>query len=268
MEENSIPEIVAVDVETTGLYPEQEDRICEIALLRIKNNNLIEKFVTLVNPEREISYSAYLVNGITNQMVKNAPRFSEIAEDVFNFIEDRILLIHNASFDLSFLDYELKRSGLYLPRFKLIDTLKIARRFFEFPSNSLQNLASYLEIPQKNFHRAESDAWTAYMVFLLLYDELKKRKIYLENLLSTIEDVERYLKPEDILPPSILKNLGKGEKIKIRYIGRSGETLREIYPLQIIKERGVYYLVAFCCLRKEERKFRLDRILEVMENIE
>jgi len=266
--ENSIPEIVAVDVETTGLYPEEKDRICEIALLKIKDGRIIDKFVTLVNPEREISYPAYLVNGITDKMVEDAPTFKEIAEDVFNFIKDEILLIHNAKFDISFLDYELRRSGLYLPDFKLIDTLKIARRFFNFPSNSLKDLASYLKIQQENFHRAEFDAKTAYDIFTILYEELKKRNIYFESLLSDGKNIERNLKPEDILPPSVLENLGRGEKIRIRYIGRSGESLREIYPIRIEKEKGVYYLVAFCCLREEERKFRLDRIREVIENIE
>ena len=250
--EYNIREIIAIDVETTGLYPNKEDRICEIALLRIKDGNITEKFVTLVNPEKEIPSSTTRYNGITNAMVKKAPTFREIAKNVVSFIKREILLTHNAVFDLSFLEFEMKRCGIELPEeIEVIDTLEISKKYFNFPRGSLQRIVHYLNIPQEDFHRAESDAWTAYIVFLSLFKKLKKKNVILKDLVNSYRKKKIIFKLEENLELVKQENLWKAKRISIKY---KGDVLwRDIYPIEILKKNGNFYLIGFCFLRKKER---------------
>jgi DNA polymerase III epsilon subunit family exonuclease len=171
-----IPELVALDLETTGLKPLEGDRIIEIALIRIaKSSEVIEKFVTVVNPERQIPPDVFLINGITDDMVKTAPCFKDIAGKVFDFIAGRTLLIHNADFDIPFLEIEFKRCGTSIPETKVIDTLAIARNSFIFPKNSLSRIAAYYNINTDGLHRAESDAMMTYKIYRKFCEEWERR---------------------------------------------------------------------------------------------
>lgn len=170
-----IPQIVAVDIESTGLSPE-ENRICEIALLKIKDRKIIEKFVSLINPEKEIPSYISAINGITNKMVENAPTFKQVALKIYDFIKGEILLFHNANFDFPFIKKELERAGLSFPKTKIIDTYLIAKRYFKFYKNSLHYISHYYRIERKQEHRAEDDAYTAFRIFENFYKQLMKRK--------------------------------------------------------------------------------------------
>ncbi len=166
------PELVALDLETTGLKPSEGNRIIEIALIKIAGTgNIIEKLVTTVNPEREIPPDVYPINGISNDMVKSSPCFRDIAGTVFNFIKGKTLLIHNADFDISFLQEEFIICGIKFPEIKVIDTLAIARTFFNFPKNSLSSIASYYNLDTSGLHRAESDAMLTYKVYRKFCEE-------------------------------------------------------------------------------------------------
>ncbi len=103
-----LDEFVAIDVETTGLKPRQQ-RVIEVALVRFKGGEEIERFESLVNPDREIP--SYIVNltSITNSHVEDAPRFHEIAGRVSEFLAEALLVGHNISFDISFLNAVLMR---------------------------------------------------------------------------------------------------------------------------------------------------------------
>lgn len=172
-----IPELVALDIETTGLRPLEGDRIIEIALIRIsKTGSIIEKFVTAVNPEREIPPEVYPINGITDDMVKTAPRFRDIAGKIIDFISDRTLLIHNADFDIPFLRKEFKTCGIAFPEIKVIDTLAVARNSFFFPKNSLSCIATHYNLNTDGLHRAEADALTTYKIYRKFCEELARRK--------------------------------------------------------------------------------------------
>ena len=182
MKDLEIPQVVAIDVETTGLSSARGDKICEVALLKIRDFKVIEKLCTLVNPGRQISYSAACVNGITDDMVADAPAFCDIAKDISDFLHSEILLIHNASFDLSFLKRELAICDCELRNREIVDTLKIARRFFSFQNNSLPALALYFGMGTEGLHRAEYDAWTAYRIFLEFVPLLREQNIYSDSL--------------------------------------------------------------------------------------
>lgn len=170
-----IPELVALDVETTGLDPEK-DRIVEIALIRISDGNIVDKLVTLLNPEMRIPPDVSSIHGITDNHVKNAPLFSDIAEPVLKLINGKTILVHNADFDIPFLKNELKLCGLELPDIEIIDTLDIARNHFCFSNNSLSTIATHYNIDTSCLHRAEADAIMTYGIYCKMVEELNRKK--------------------------------------------------------------------------------------------
>jgi len=169
-----ISEIVAVDVETTGLDPEK-DRICEIALLQIKNWRIVDKFTTLINPEIKIPPYISSLSGITDTDVKEAPLFKEIVDKIHKIIKGNTLLFHNASFDIGFLKKEFERCGIEFPEVKIIDTYLIAKNFFNFRSNSLSYISRYFKLERVFQHRAEDDAKAAFKIFELFCKKIDKK---------------------------------------------------------------------------------------------
>lgn len=143
-----------LDVETTGLNPHFGDRVCEIALLRCQGDRELGRFHSLVNPGRGISPGAFAVNGIKDEDVIDAPPFADIAPAVLKVLGETVIVAHNAPFDLGFLAAELEICRLPFIDNMVIDTLTLARRWYSFPSNSLQNVAYYLGIDTLGQHRA------------------------------------------------------------------------------------------------------------------
>lgn len=169
------PEIVVIDVETTGLDP-VEDRIVEIAIIRIKEGSIEEKLVTLLNPEMRIPPDVSYIHGITDNQIKKAPFFRDIASRVLEIVNGKTLLVHNADFDIPFLKNELSRCGMELSGIKVIDTLAIARNYFCFPNNSLSTIAVHYNIDTSGLHRAEADAMLTYKIFCKMQEETLKGK--------------------------------------------------------------------------------------------
>ncbi len=158
---------VAADVETTGLSAAAGHRVCEIALLRFLRGTVIDSFVSLVNPLRPIDPGARAVNGISDDMVENAPPFADLFPGILAFLGDDPLVFHNAPFDLSFLRAEARLAGGEWPGNRVVDTLAMARRTGRFRSNSLPAICRELGIGS-GFHRAEADAWAAGKLLLHL----------------------------------------------------------------------------------------------------
>ncbi|MGA2090974.1 MAG: 3'-5' exonuclease [Endomicrobiales bacterium] len=153
-----------LDVETTGLCAARHDKVCEIAILRVDKKGLRE-WQSLVNPGIPIPPFISQINGITDDMVQDAPRFSAVTESIVNMIEDAVVVCHNAPFDLGFLTAEFVSCQTAFPCRPFLDTLSIARSHFPFPSNSLSNIASHLHIPVTTKHRALADVNTTYRIF-------------------------------------------------------------------------------------------------------
>lgn len=166
-----------LDVETTGICPQYGDRICEIALLQWKNDQVIDKFHSLVNPGRPISFQASAVNGLTDEMVCEAPFFHELVEGILTFIGDTVIVGHNVSFDIGFLRAHLLSLQLKVIENTTIDTLALARRYYQFSSNSLGNIARALRIPVVNAHRAMGDVETTKEIFSYFLKDLKIERI-------------------------------------------------------------------------------------------
>tara|TARA_B100001029_G_C15043981_1_gene445729 strand:- start:704 stop:1369 length:666 start_codon:yes stop_codon:yes gene_type:complete len=139
---------IFLDTETTGLSVEKDDRIIEIACIETRDLIPTNKvFYTLINPERPISEEAFKVHGYTNDVLKKEKKFSEIADEFLKFIGGKKLIIHNAPFDITFLNHELRKINKALLNIKnVIDTLEIARSKFPGTSNSLDNLCKKFNI--------------------------------------------------------------------------------------------------------------------------
>ncbi len=264
--DHTLPVFAFLDVETTGLSPESDDRVCEIALLRCPPNASPEPWQTLINPQRQISPGAAAVNGITNEMVMNAPRFEEVAQKLLELIEGTVLVCHNAPFDVNFLTSELARCGKELPPLPVLDTLRVARQYFHFPSNSLPNIAAYIGVKVTEKHRALADVYTTYRVFEHFWEVLQQRGIASVDQLFMQENAGSRMQrtiPGATVHPLLAEAIKLRKKLLVRYLSRSGsESERIITPLEIINNSGSY-LVAYCELRKEKRTFRLDRIVAI-----
>ncbi|WP_117880442.1 exonuclease domain-containing protein [Aureibaculum luteum] len=146
-----------VDIETTGLGA-KGNKITEISIFVHDGKQVIKEFTTLVNPESSISYKISGLTGITNEMVRKAPKFHEIAKDVIEYTEDCIFVAHNVNFDFNVIKHELQELGAEFKRKKLC-TIRLARKLIPGQrSYSLGALCTSLGIHIKNRHRARGDA--------------------------------------------------------------------------------------------------------------
>jgi len=268
MEKNTLPELCIVDVETTGLSTAYKDKVCEIAILRCQGSKKLAQWESLINPCRPISPGASAVNGITNKMVAGAPLFEDVAAKILSLVENSVLVCHNVPFDLSFLNAEFEFCGRTFPNLAAIDTLKIARQYFDFPSNSLGNIAAYLEIDVQEHHRAMADVVTTHKILTYFLSELGKRGLEQFDQLydSHFWFPRSYLheKKSLSLPPLLEEAIKSKKNIHICYLSGSGEeSSRVVIPLKIITRFDYLYLEAFCQLRNEKRTFRLDRITKM-----
>lgn len=156
---------IVLDTETTGLEVEKGHRIIEIGgVVMNGRKKTSETFHVYVNPQREIDREAQAVHGISNEDLNDKPFFSEIAEDLLEFIDGSTLVIHNADFDVGFLDAEFKIASSTYPSISEIcdikDTLAIARDKFPGQRNSLDALSKRFDINgyDRSFHGALLDA--------------------------------------------------------------------------------------------------------------
>lgn len=153
---------IILDTETTGLSPNDGHRIVEIGALEMIDKVLTgEKFHFYINPQRDMPDEAYKVHGISSQFLEDKPLFKDIADQFLNFIDGGTLVIHNAPFDVKFLNHELFR--LDLPPIELsktIDTLIIARKKFPGTSVKLDALCKRFKIDNsmRQYHGALKDA--------------------------------------------------------------------------------------------------------------
>lgn len=146
---------VILDTETTGLNPATGDRVIEIGCVELVNRRLTDRtFHHYINPERDIDAGAYAVHGLSRAFLSDKPVFAQIADDLVEFVADAELIIHNAPFDLGFLDSEfalLQRTPFRAHANGVIDTLVNARQMFPGKRNSLDALCERFSI--SNTHR-------------------------------------------------------------------------------------------------------------------
>ncbi|WP_295641763.1 DNA polymerase III subunit epsilon [uncultured Methylibium sp.] len=155
---------VFLDTETTGLSPESGDRIIEIGCVEMLNRRLTgENRHFYLNPERRSHEDAVKIHGLTDEFLADKPKFAVVADDLMAYLAGAEIIIHNAAFDVGFLDAELRRLGrppFALQVGRVTDSLTMAREMFPGKSNSLDALCKRLEVDNSNrtLHGALLDA--------------------------------------------------------------------------------------------------------------
>ena len=155
---------VFLDTETTGLFAEQGDRVIEIGCVELVNRKLTgNKLHLYINPERDSHEEALKVHGISNDFLRDKPKFAQVADEVLAFIQGAELIIHNAPFDIGFLNRELSllaKPPLHTCVSGVIDTLLMAKEMFPGKRNSLDALCARLEVDNsgRQLHGALLDA--------------------------------------------------------------------------------------------------------------
>jgi DNA polymerase-3 subunit epsilon len=155
---------IFLDTETTGLSPENGDRVIEIGCIEMDSRRLTGRHLHFyLNPERRNHEDAVKIHGLTDEFLADKPLFKHVAEEFLEFVRGAEIIIHNAGFDVGFLNEELRRCGL--PKFSthvagVVDTLVMAREMFPGKSNSLDALCKRLEVDNTNrtLHGALIDA--------------------------------------------------------------------------------------------------------------
>lgn len=156
-----------VDIETTGGSFKTE-RITEIAIYIFDGEKIIDQFVTLINPEKNIPYFITQLTGISNEMVADAPRFYEVAKQIVEITEDKIFVAHNAAFDYNFIKNEFKNLGFDYKK-ETLCTVKLSRKILPgYKSYNLGELCKHLNIEIEGRHRAAGDALATVKLFYTL----------------------------------------------------------------------------------------------------
>src|ERR1700748_1735487 len=184
-----------VDIETTGGHA-SANGITEIAICIHNGKKVVERYETLINPQRDIPIYIQALTGINNDMVRNAPLFDDVAADIYHLLNGKIFVAHNVNFDHSFVKYHLTAAGYDLQCNKLC-TVRLGRKILPgLPSYSLGRLCKHLGIDNESRHRAGGDAEATAELFTLLLNS----------------DTEGHIKgalkqgsKEQLLPPNLPK---------------------------------------------------------------
>ena len=206
---------VILDTETTGLSNTEKHRIVEIGCIELNNqistNNIFHKYI---NPQRLVSEEAYKIHGYSDKFLSDKKTFAEISEEFLNFIKGKKLIIHNAPFDLSFLNYELKLiKKKEIDKKNVIDTLEMARAKYPGSQNSLDALCKRFNIDNsaRKKHTALVDCHLLKEIYVNLIDQ-KEPKFNLENI--------------EIIDLKFSNNINKKNNISKRIIRASNEELQ------------------------------------------
>ena len=199
---------VFLDTETTGLSIQENHRIVEIACIETKDLIPTKKtFHKLINPERKVEKDALKIHGHTDEMLKEKKKFKDIANEFLQFIEGKKLIIHNASFDVSFLNHELKKINKKTLNIKdVVDSLEIARVKYPGVSNSLDNLCKRfnIDLSKRTKHNALLDCELLREVYINLTEQ-KEPSLNLKEGASFVSDTRDFKKSEKKYAKIILK---------------------------------------------------------------
>lgn len=219
-------EYCVLDIETTGLSYRTE-KITEIAVVKIKNGEIIDEFTCFVNPERPIPTRITEITNITDDMVKDAETIEQIMPKFLEFIGETILVAHNANFDLGFLRYNAEKIGSAINN-AYIDTVALAKGVFpDFSKYKLGVIAENLKIQVEVAHRALDDVMTLIKIFNIMLEKLKEKEVL------KVSEIEETLD----------KNIDfkKMETYHAVIITRTQEGLKNLYKLISFSHLNYFY---------------------------
>ena len=197
---------IFLDIETTGLSFKDGHRIVEIAC--IETNELIPTkkiFHKTINPERDVPEEAYKVHGFSSKYLSDKPKFLEVVDEFILFIKNKDLIIHNAPFDIGFLNHELKMINKeIISKNKIIDTLEVARGKYPGTSNSLDALCKRfnVDLSRRTKHNALLDCDLLREVYINLLDVKEPKLVFNSNNETMIKEVNNLLYSKKIITPN------------------------------------------------------------------
>jgi predicted DnaQ family exonuclease/DinG family helicase len=207
-----IEPFVALDLETTGLDPENE-KIIEVGLVLFENGNVTERFSKTVNPGKTVSDHVLILTGIKQKDLDRSESLEKIIPDIKNFIKDKPIVGHNVAFDIKFLS---KSFPVENPTY---DTISLSRIYLPFvTSHKLSNIVEYLNIPYENAHRASEDAEMSGRILLKIFDLMTN--LNPELLKRQLDIMEKKFPESEIIKSALEISLRKGLN-------------REPYPFEI-----------------------------------
>ncbi len=211
-----------VDIETTG-GKFNEEGITEIAIYRYDGHEIVDQFVSLVNPERPIQAFVVSLTGINNNMLRQAPKFYEVAKRIVEITQDAVLVAHNAQFDYRILRTEFDRLGYDFER-KSLCTVELSKKLLPgHASYSLGKLVRALGIPLSDRHRAQGDAQATVKLFQLLLDRDVEKSIVQSSIrLDPKKQIEpKLLELIEQAPSEVGVYYLRNQQGKLIYIGKS-----------------------------------------------
>ena len=258
---------VAFDTETTGLWA-ASNRIVEVAAVKFRlGQEQTESFQALVNPGRAIPAEVVRIHGITDADVAGAESVGPVLGRFREFCgEDSILIAHNAPFDISFVGWELFRSGESFGSNPVLDSRQIAQALSPgLPSYSLLSLATHFGIAESQSHRALADAELVRKLIghLLPFSEniTNREALFAKFAQSVIADFAADDADVPIAFAALEQAIEDGQTVVIEYAKNEQPIqIRRVRPLRIHRLGSILYLNAFCLQVNDERTFRLDRI--------
>jgi len=219
--------LIILDTETTGLSPQQGHKLIEICGMEVINGiKTGEIFHTYINPERDVPMQAFAVHGIATEFLEDKPLFAKIASKFVEFIKDATLVIHNAKFDVGFLNYELKTHGHPLISYdNVIDTLVMARKKFPGSPANLDALCKRFKVSldKREKHGAVIDVELLYEVYRHLIED--------HLLIKTSKNIEK-----DKNKIFLTKNINKEFRESRKFTNSSEELKEHAEFLKKIKE--------------------------------
>lgn len=187
---------VVFDLETTGAKT-PPCRVTEIGAYKVVGGEIVGEFHTLVNPEMPIPFFITMLTGINDSMVRDAPKFGDVAADFLNFIGDSVLVAHNAGFDMRFLNYEVNR---LFEDYRLANpslcTVQLSRKLLpDIENHKLKTVAEHFSVELINHHRANADALATAKIFINLLADLQSRGVQDLGTARKFDSKKIYVRP-------------------------------------------------------------------------
>lgn len=261
---------VAFDTETTGAYPVRWE-ICEIAGVKWKDGQIIDKFSQLVRPRGPMHPIAYQIHGISASQLDKQPYIEEVLPDFLDFIEDATLIAHHAPFDIGFLSYDIEEKCRYpLPTNKIICTSLLSRKIFpKSPDHKLQTLMKYLKLKkQQPHHRSLSDSNACLLVALECFKKINPLTMDSINALMNVSLTwGRFsLKTLQAIPEMkiLIKAILDRQQISIVYHrGSRPGVSRKLLPVGLVRNPTGDFLVAEDQSSNKPKRFYLDFVTNI-----
>ncbi len=259
--------LTAFDIETSGPYP-LESQIIEIGALKWSNGQVIDKFQTFIHSDKPLTAENIKIHGITDEMLKDAPKMNEQIEKFVHFIDGTILLAHHAPFDVGFMAPEIEKNKISFPKNTILCTSLLSRALIHTTNHKLQTLVKELNLTGGSAHRAYDDAFACLQVFLKCVEKLSP-DYSLEDLLK-IQKKDLHWNNYRIYSdnnPTIAKLVQAIEANKCIDIvyegGRTKSRPRSIRPMGLVRNPDGDYVKAECQIDKTMKRFYLNKILDI-----